>query len=61
MLDLWGMRSNPSLPSLPGPFCSGVIAPDKGPIYALNMTKPWFEFTDFAFKLRIQAKLNCSK
>ena len=28
MLEFWGMRSNPSLPSLPGPLWSGVVAPD---------------------------------
>ena len=29
MLELWVMRSTPSLPSLPGPLCSGVVAPYK--------------------------------
>ena len=29
MLELWGMRSTTSLPSLPGPLWSGVVAPDK--------------------------------
>ena len=29
MLKLWGMRSNPSLPLLPGPLCPGVVAPDR--------------------------------
>ena len=38
MLKLWGMRSTPSLPSLPGQFWPGVVAPDKGPIYGLNRT-----------------------
>ena len=42
MLDLWGMLSAPLLPSLPGPIWPGVVAPDKGPIYGLNRTKPWF-------------------
>ena len=28
-LELWGMQSNPSLPSLPGPFGPGVVAPDR--------------------------------
>ena len=36
MLELWGMRSTPSLPLLPGPLRPGVVAPDKGPIYGLN-------------------------
>ena len=48
MLELWGMRSTPSLPSLPGPFWPGVVALDKGPIYGLNRTKPcFFHYTDF--------------
>ena len=38
MLELWGMQSTPSLPSLPGPLWPGVVAPDKGPIYGLNRT-----------------------
>ena len=42
MLELWGMRSTPLLPSLLGPFWPGVVAPDKGPIYGLNRTKPCF-------------------
>ena len=29
MLDLWGMQSTPSLPSLPGRFCPGVVARDR--------------------------------
>ena len=62
MLELWGMQSTPSLLSLPGLLWPAVVAPDKGPIYGLNRTKPWFlEFTVFAFKLRIHAKLNCLK
>ena len=28
MLKLWGMQSTPSLPSLPGPLLSGVVALD---------------------------------
>ena len=27
--ELWGMRSTPSLPSLPGPLWLGVVAPDR--------------------------------
>ena len=47
MLELWGMRSTPSLPSLPGPLWPGVVAPDKGPIYGLNRTQPcFFHYTD---------------
>ena len=28
MLELWGMRSTSSLPSLPGPLRPGVVAPN---------------------------------
>ena len=45
VLELWGMRSTLSLPSLPGSLWPGVVAPDKGPIYGLNRTKWWLEFT----------------
>ena len=58
----WGMQSTPSLPSLPRPLWPGVVAPDKDPIYGLNRTKQWLEFTVFIhFKLDIYAKLNCLK
>ena len=56
------MRSTPLLPLLPGLLWLRVVAPDKGPIYGLNRTKQWLEFTVFfAFKLRGSAKLNCLK
>ena len=29
VLELWGMRSTPSLPSLPGPLWPGVVVPDR--------------------------------
>ena len=29
MLELWGMRSIPSLPSLPGPLWPRVVVPDR--------------------------------
>ena len=29
MLELWRIRSTPSLPSLPGPQCPGVVAADR--------------------------------
>ena len=29
VLEIWGMRSTPSLPSLPGPLWPGVVAPDR--------------------------------
>ena len=38
ILELWGMRSTPLLPSLPGSLWPGVVAPDMGPIYRLNRT-----------------------
>ena len=28
VLELWGVRSTPSLPLLPGPLWPGVVAPD---------------------------------
>ena len=53
MLELRGMRSTPSLPSLPGPLLPGVLALDKSLIYGLNRTKPrLLEFTVFLY-------LNC--
>ena len=30
MLELWGMQSTPSLPSLPGSLWPGIVAPDMG-------------------------------
>ena len=48
VLELWRMRNTPSLPSLPGLLWPGVVAPDKGPIYGLNRTKPcFFHYIDF--------------
>ena len=48
MLELWRMRSTPSLSSLSGPLVPGVVSPYKGPIYGSNRTKPWFlKFTVF--------------
>ena len=29
ILELWGMRSTSSLPSLPGPLWPGMVAPDE--------------------------------
>ena len=61
MLELWGMRSIPSLPSLPVPLWPRVVVPDKGSIYGLYKIKSWVEFTGLACKLRIYAGLNCLK
>ena len=48
MLELWGMWSTPLLPSHPGPLWSRVVAPDMGPIYGTNRTKPCFlHYTEF--------------
>ena len=48
MLGLWEMQSTPSLPLLPSPIWPRMVAPDKGRIYGLNRTIPWFlEFTVF--------------
>ena len=47
ILELWAMRSTPSLPLLPGSLWPWMVAPDKGPIYKLNRTKPPFEFNVF--------------
>ena len=42
------MCSTSSLSSLPGTLGPEVVAPDKGPIYGLNGSKPWFlDFTVF--------------
>ena len=47
MLEVRRMRSTPFLPLLPGPLWPGVVASDKGPIYGLNRTKLWLQFTVF--------------
>ena len=39
MLELWGMRSTPSLLLLLGPLWPRMVAPDRDPIYGLNRTK----------------------
>ena len=44
-LELWGMQSTPSLLSLPGPLWPRVVATVKGPIFWLNRTNRWLEFT----------------
>ena len=48
ILELCGMQSTPSLPSLPGPLWPEVVVPEKGPVYGLNRAKRWFlDFTVF--------------
>ena len=68
MLELWGMQSAPSLPSLPGPLWPGVIAPDRvlsmGQIelkWVLMLNWITWNRSVLIFKLRIHTKLNCLK
>ena len=49
MLELWGIRSTPSLPSPPGPFWPGEVGPNR----VLSMGQ--------RIKLYTFAKLNCLK
>ena len=68
MLELWGMRSTPSLPSLPGPLWSRMVAPDRalslGQI-ELNciLMLNWISWnkTVVIFKRCTYAKLSCLK
>ena len=55
MLDLWGMQSTSSFPSLPGPLCPGVVAPDRVP------SMGQIELLDIWAKCKkiTKAKLNC--
>ena len=46
------------LPSLLGPLSPVVVVPDKGPIYGLNRTKRWLEFTGFFLHLNSVFMLN---
>ena len=45
MLKLWGMRSNPSLPSFPAPLWLRVVAPDSvhviHPYSSINTATAW--------------------
>ena len=41
MLGLWGIRSTPSLPLLPGPLCPGVVVPDRAQFIG------WIELTAY--------------
>ena len=68
ILELWGMQSTPSLPSLPGPLWLEVVAPGRvlpmGQIelYCVLMLNgiAWNR-TVLTFKLHIYVKLNCLK
>ena len=68
MPEYWGMRSTPSLPSLPVPLWTGAVAPDR----VLSMTQKelncvlilkWITWnrTVLTFKQRTYAKLNYLK
>ena len=68
ILELWGMRSNPSLSSLPGPLRPGVVAYDRvlsmdqielNCLVMLNRIA-WSK-TVLIFKLHTYTKLNCLK
>ena len=62
MPEIRGMQSTPSLPLLPGPLWSGMVASGKSPIYGLiELNRASFTILIFAFQLRIYAKLNCLK
>ena len=68
MLELCGMRSTPSLPSLPSPLWPRVIAPDRvlsmGQIELnciLMLNRIAWNRNVLTFKLRTYAKLNCLK
>ena len=68
MLELWGMRSTPSLLSLSDPLWPGVVAPDR--ILSMGQIELNYVFmlnwivgkrTTLKFKLRTCTKLNCMK
>ena len=68
MLELWGMWSARSLPSLPGPFWPGMVTPDRvlsiGLIelkFVLVLNRTAWNRTVLTCKLRTYAKLNCLK
>ena len=60
MLELWGMQSTPSWPSMPVPLLHGVVAPDRANCVLMLI---WFarNRTVLTFKLRTYAKLKCLK
>ena len=62
ILELWGMRSTPSLPSLPGPLWPGMVAPYRVlSMGQIELNCAFFDETVLTFKLRTYAKLNCFK
>ena len=62
MLEIWLMRSTPSLASLPGSLLPGVVAPDRVlSMGQIELNCGFKSLLFFAFKLRVYAKLNCLK
>ena len=75
LMELWGMQSTPSLPSLPGSFWPGVVAPNR--ILSVGQIKLNCSFESLLFlrlncvfmlnwsvlifKLCTYSKLNCPK
>ena len=68
MLELWGMRSTPSLPALPGPLWLRVVATDR--VLSMGQVEltcvlmlNWIAWnrTVLTFKLCTHAEMNCLK
>ena len=57
ILELWGMWSTPSLPSLPGQLWIGVVVPDR----VLSMGQVELLDIETKGKQMINSKLNCLK
>ena len=55
MLELWGIQSNPSLLSLPGPFWPGMVAQDR----VLSMGQVELFDIQTECKQIVYAQLNC--
>ena len=61
MLEIWGMQSTPSLPSLPGPLWPRMVAPDRVQSMGhIELDSVGGDGTVLTFKLRTYAKLNGS-
>ena len=58
MLEIWGMQSTPSLPSIPDPFCSRVVV---APYRVLFLVEKEIFHNKTECKPRTDAKLNCFK
>ena len=62
MPELWGMRTTPSLPSLPAPLWPGVVAPDRViSMGQIELNWVGWDGTVSSFKLPTYAKLNYLK